>query len=257
MAIGKRFSKILDACTGDYAVHVSTSSRTPTRAQDVYELIRTDIFTGRLVPGARLKFQELCSTYRTSVGAAREALTKLVGENLVTVQPHQGYAVATLSRSDFADLVTARVEVEAVALRLSVEAGDMAWEAAAVSAHHVLERTPFSDSADPLMPTRAWIEAHRHFHQALMGACPSRRLRDFATRLREESNLYQMWAISSRREPERDGAGEHRALLDAALARDAERAERLIRDHLLHTARLVLDLDDDEFRRETEEPRGR
>ncbi|MGP4017554.1 GntR family transcriptional regulator [Saccharopolyspora sp. 5N708] len=233
-----------------------TSSRLPTRAADVYGLIRADIFTGKLAPGTRLKFNELCARYDTSVGAAREALTKLVSENLVMVRPRQGYIVSTLSRAEFADLVQARVEVEAIALRLSVEAGDMAWEAAVVSAHHVLERTSFSDSEDRLMPTQAWSDAHRAFHGTLISACPSRRLVAFASQLREESALYQLWSISSRLEPHRDGAGEHRALLDSALKRDAPLAEELIREHLLHTARLVLDLDDDEFRRETGENRS-
>ncbi|MGK5533959.1 GntR family transcriptional regulator, partial [Streptomyces sp. URMC 129] len=60
-----------------------------TRAGEVYARLRADILGGGLLPGRRLKFPELCARYGTSVGAAREALTRLVAEGFVTTQSHQ------------------------------------------------------------------------------------------------------------------------------------------------------------------------
>lgn len=211
-----------------------------TRTDGVYGRLRADILAGRLVPGQRLKFPDLSRDYETSVGAAREALTRLAGAGLVRAQPHQGYAVAPLSHEDLAELTQARVEVESLVLRLSVLHGDMQWESQAVAAHHLLERTPFLAADDAAHPSDAWSAAHAAFHLALLSGCHNRRLLDTARGLREEAELYLQWSVSFGLEPDRDLPGEHRALLEAVTARDADHAAELLRDHIAHTAGLLI-----------------
>ncbi|WP_326596618.1 GntR family transcriptional regulator [Streptomyces sp. NBC_01803] len=211
-----------------------------TRAGEVYQRLRADILGGRQPPGQRLKFPELCARYGTSVGAAREALTRLVTEGFVITQSHQGYTVIPLSHEDLADLTFARVEIESTVLRLSVLDGDMNWEAQLVAAHHVLERTPFFGPDDTDHPGDDWAAAHRAFHLALLDGCRNRHLTAVARGLREEAALYLQWSVSFGREPDRDIAGEHRALLQAAVGRDADLAARLLREHIAHTARLLI-----------------
>jgi DNA-binding GntR family transcriptional regulator len=220
------------------------SSDGSTRADGVYRRLRADILGGRLVPGQRLKFPELSRRYDTSVGAAREALTRLVTDGFVRTQSHQGFTVTPLSHEDLAELTRARVEVESLVLRLAVLDGDMRWEADAVAAHHVLERTPFLGDGDH--PTDEWSAAHAEFHHALVAGCRNRRLRAMARGLREEAELYLQWSVSFGREPDRDLPGEHRALLHAAIGRDADRAADLLRDHIAHTAQLLISCAADE-----------
>lgn len=210
------------------------------RADGVYARLRADILGGRLTPGQRLKFPELSQRYDTSVGAAREALTRLAGEGLVRSQVNQGYTVTPLSHEDLADLTHARVEIESRVLRHAVLHGDMQWESQAVAAHHVLARTRFLADTEANHPSDAWSAAHAGFHQALLAGCPNRRLLASARRLREEAELYLQWSVSFGQEPDRDLAAEHRALLEAATARDADTACELLRDHIAHTAQLVI-----------------
>ncbi|WP_406464888.1 GntR family transcriptional regulator [Streptomyces sp. NBC_01622] len=217
-----------------------------TRTDGVHQRLRGDILGGRLVPGQRLKFPELCERYDTSVGAAREALTRLAAEGLVKTQAHHGYMVTPLSHEDLADLTRARVEIESLVLRLSVLDGDMHWEAQAVAAHHLLERAPFFADSDHDHPSDAWAEAHGAFHMALLAGCGNRRLHDTARALREEAELYRQWSVSFGQEPDRDLPGEHRALLEAAIARDPDLAAELLRDHIAHTAQLLISCAEDE-----------
>ncbi|WP_028808818.1 GntR family transcriptional regulator [Streptomyces canus] len=217
-----------------------------TRTDEVHRKLRSDILAGRLVPGARLKFPELCERYSVSVGAAREALTRLAADGLVKTQAHQGYMVTPLSHEDLADLTQARVEIESLVLRMSVAEGDMQWESRAVATHHVLERTPFLSEADPDHPTDDWAAAHAAFHLALLGGCTNRRLLDVAQALREEAELYRQWSVSFGQEPDRDLAGEHRALLEAAVGRQPDLAAQLLREHIAHTARLLISVATDE-----------
>ncbi|WP_037363059.1 GntR family transcriptional regulator [Amycolatopsis orientalis] len=217
-----------------------------TRAEGVYQRLRADILGGRMVPGQRLKFPELCERYETSVGAAREALTRLTAEGLVKTRPHLGYTVTPLSHEDLADLTKARLEIESLVLRLSVVEGDVQWEARAVAAHHLLERTPFTDPADPDRPSDAWVAAHADFHLALFDGCSNRRLVATARGLREEAELYRQWSVSFGQETDRDLPAEHKAILEAALARDADLAAERLRDHIAHTAQLLISCAEDE-----------
>jgi DNA-binding GntR family transcriptional regulator len=120
-----------------------------------------------------------------------------------------------------------------------VENGDGAWEGAVVAAHHVLSLRDRSVVATGTYDDE-WHRAHEGFHAALLAACPSSRLTDMATALRAEGELYRQWAERSPRTYERDVPAEHRALLDAALARHAQLAARLMREHISLTARILL-----------------
>ncbi|MEV6060797.1 FCD domain-containing protein [Nocardia asteroides] len=211
-----------------------------TRADGIYQALRGDILGGRLVPGERLKFPELSERYQVSVGVTREALTKLAADGLVTTKAHQGFLVRPLSHRDLADLTQARVEIESLVLRLSVQEGDMRWESEAVAAHHFLERTRYRDPAESNHPTDEWSAAHAAFHRALLAGCRNQRLLDSALALRQEAELYLQWSVSFGNEPDRDVAGEHRALLDAVVSRDATRACDLLRNHIAHTAQLLI-----------------
>ncbi|GLV73376.1 GntR family transcriptional regulator [Streptomyces hygroscopicus] len=209
-----------------------------TRATEAYELLRRDIFTGRLTPGQRLKFPVLCAEYETSPSVLREAFTKLAGERLVTPQPHQGYTVASLSVAELTDVTAARVELEPLAFGLSMTAGGDQWEADVVAAHHLLSlrEREVSDGARG----DEWYFAHEAFHAALVSGCGNRRLIAMARDLRAETELYRRWAAPLLAEHDRDPAAEHQALADAALARDRETGEKLLRDHIAFTTRMLL-----------------
>lgn len=51
-------------------------SKKRTRQQVAYDALRADVLSGRLEPGQKLPFAEMCERYGTSVGVIREALTR-------------------------------------------------------------------------------------------------------------------------------------------------------------------------------------
>ncbi|MBC8091815.1 MAG: FCD domain-containing protein [Pseudonocardia sp.] len=206
----------------------------------MYERLRTDILGGVLAPGERLKFPALGERYGCSVGVAREALAQLTSEGFVITQPRYGYQVRPLSPTDLLELTDARIEIETTVLRRSVDEGDMAWEASLVAAHHVLERVPFRTDDEPTRVTEQWSAAHAAFHLALLAGCRNARLLAMAEQLRGEAELYRRWSVSLGDEPDRDLAAEHRAMMEAAIAHDAELAAGLLGEHISHTARLLV-----------------
>ncbi|MEA5362482.1 GntR family transcriptional regulator [Amycolatopsis sp., V23-08] len=215
-----------------------------TRSEAVHDRIRADILGGRLRPGERLKFPELSERYGVSTGAVREALLRLAAKNLVSSEPHHGFQVTDLTPRGLAELTDARSEIESLALTRAISDGDLAWEGQVLAAHHTFEQTPLADDNGD-EPGEAWLVAHADFHTALLAGCANRRLRDLAASLREEAELYRRWlrpaAPDAHAFADPAGHEEHRALLDAVMARDSEQAAAVLRGLIALTAELVLD----------------
>ncbi|TSE00687.1 GntR family transcriptional regulator [Skermania sp. ID1734] len=211
-----------------------------TRGDVVYDSLRADILSGRRLPGERLKFSDLAEHCDASMSVIREALTRLAAEGLVTNEPNVGYAVTELSPDRLAELTDARLELESLVFARSITEGDLAWESRLVAAHHVLEGTPFLTTCDPVRVTDEWAEAHAGFHRALLAGCRNSRLFQMANGLRDEAELYRRWSQPLGSEKGRDLAGEHRRLMEAALARDVDCATAALRDHISHTTKLLL-----------------
>jgi GntR family carbon starvation induced transcriptional regulator len=139
-----------------------------------YELIRSDILGGRLMPEKKLKIANLAEELNVSPGAVREALSRLIPEQLVISRDQRGFVVAPLSLADLSELTDLRCEIEAIALRRSVEFSDVNWEANILAAEHRLRNGHSGLSDDDAK--RVWTQNHAAFHTALVSACGSRRL---------------------------------------------------------------------------------
>lgn len=213
-----------------------------TRTEQVHAQLRADILAGHFPPGARLPFAELSNRYGGSMSAIREGLQRLVEQGIVVSTPQLGFQVVALSAADLLDLTVARCEIEGLALRYSIDHGDLAWESEIVACLYALERTPLDSDGGDQPLSDDWVRAHQRFHQALIAACPNNRLRGVASNLRDASELYRSWSKQAETST-RDVHGEHRGIADAVLARDADLATRLLEQHLRTTARLLLDRD--------------
>jgi DNA-binding GntR family transcriptional regulator len=215
------------------------TTRTTARSltERVYECLRADILAGRFSPGQRLRPTDLAAVHGVSLNVVREALNRLAGERLVQASPQQGFAVVQVSAADLDDLTDVRVLVETAALRRSIEHGDLTWESALVAAHYRLANTPMTDD-DPDQLSDEWMHAHNAFHAATMCACGSPRLVEIAATLGESAAMYRYYS-QRYDQGRRDVAGEHRAIFDATIARDADLACRLHTEHIQRTAQIA------------------
>jgi DNA-binding GntR family transcriptional regulator len=216
---------------------MTTSTTARSLTERVYACLRADILAGRFSPGERLRPTDLAAQNGVSLNVVREALNRLAGERLVHASPQQGFAVVQISAADLEDLTDVRVLVETAALRRSIEHGDLAWESALVAAHYRLANTPMTDD-DPDQLSDAWMHAHNAFHAATMSACGSPRLVEIAATLGESAAMYRYFS-QRYDQGRRDVAGEHRAIFEATIARDADLACRLHAEHIQRTAEIV------------------
>ena len=220
-----------------------TTGRARTRSEEVYASIRERILAGRLHPGDRLGPAVIAEELGVSLSVVREALTRLAESGLVVSQPQIGFQVTPISRRDLLDLTGVRIDIEGLALRKSIEHGDVGWESSLVAAHYVLERTPQFDPDDPHRLSDDWARAHAAYHQALLEACDSPRLLAIAGELRDSAELYRRWSQSQVNDP-RDIPAEHREILEAVQRRDADAAVAALQRHIEHTTTVLLDIAD-------------
>ena len=210
-----------------------------TRVEQTVEAIRADIVAGALSPGSRLGVDKLKERYGVGASTIREALSLLSADALVVVEGQRGFRVSELSADDFRDLNNARQLLESHALRQSIERGDDEWEASVVAAYHRLSRANqrMHDGVEGAFGE--WEARNREFHEALVSRCTSQWILSMLQTLNQHSERYRRAALAAN--APRDVHAEHTALMDAALARDADRAVAVLTDHLMTTVQVIAD----------------
>jgi DNA-binding GntR family transcriptional regulator len=157
---------------------------------------------------------------------------------MVVREENRGFRVPPARISELQELTRTRIWLEEIALRQSIKNGDEEWEERIVLAYHWLSRAAQSNDADTRHTTPEWEEHHREFHMALISACDSEILIEFCAQLHKRTfryrNLAEVVEYRDRHELE-----EHRELQEAVLARDADRAVKLLTKHYTITSEIV------------------
>lgn len=209
---------------------------------EAHDRLRGDILSCRLIPGQKLVIQDLCDSRGFSLGAVREALSRLTSEGLVEAEPRKGFRVAPITQEELQDITNVRVTIESLCLENAIRNGDLKWETGIVSTLFELSRLDLQDAADGARVSEVWAETHRRFHEALVCACDSPWLLRLRETLFTQSERYRRVSVPLDRIG-RDLHGEHKAIADAAIARDAKRATAEMRAHLENTTRILIKAD--------------
>lgn len=221
---------VVEAGIGGGPVAAATSL---TRA--IYDALRDEVLSGRILPGEKIPIADTAGRYGVSLSAVREALSRLVADGLVHAHDQRGFRASPVSVADLRDVVRVRSEIEFLALDDAIAHGDTGWESRIVAAHHMLAKTPVYPSDAAGRVSDLWMERHKAFHQALLSACTSPWLLRISAMLFDQTERYRRLlgyiAASGRGVDD-----EHRALMDAFLARDAAKAKALMASHFEATA---------------------
>jgi GntR family carbon starvation induced transcriptional regulator len=218
--------------------HVSDESTEPAAVEPtlnatVFRQIRADIVACRLMPNERLRVEPLRQRYAVGGSPVREALMRLQAEGLVVLEQNKGFRVCAVSREGLRDLMRTRIEIEAIALRWSIERGGVEWEADLLAAFHRLSRqSKVAAGGGSINP--AWSREHRAFHAALVAGSNSPTLTAIREGLFDQAERYVALSIISKSMPRNDTA-EHEQIMRAALSRDVARAVELNGEHIERT----------------------
>ena len=223
-------------------MHESVDEMSETVSEQAFRRIRSDIVSGALRPGQKLKLEQLKGRYGASVSTLREILSRLTTEDLVIAEGQRGFEVSPATVANLREMGDLRLVLENHALALSFAAGDLDWEAEVVAAHHKLatiEKALLAGAADR---TFEWIKYDFAFHHALISACGSKSLLALHQSIFDRFMRYHLLAASFRGN---GVAADHKDLFRMALERDVAGAQTKLAghihqgiDHILNTGKL-------------------
>ena len=200
--------------------------------------MKKSIICCELAPGEKLKVAELSKSYGLSSSPIREALNRLAQEGIVEANENKGFRVTELSMEDFREITRLRCLLESEALADAIAHGDDAWEANVLGAFHRLGLIEKKLGKVAVVLDDDWAQRHKAYHFALFSACPSPLLLRMIDSLFDRAERYRRFSALHRTSERRKG-DEHKQLMDAALARDSEKAVDLLKRHingtLVHT----------------------
>ena len=159
----------------------------------------------------------------------RETLSRLASEGFVVAEEQRGFFVAPVSKEDLIEIANLRILLECTALKTSIELGDTEWEANLVAAYHKLQITEQQMLDGNQSCKENWKRYDCEFHQAMINACNSSNLLALHAVLYNKYLRYQMSVLTNRGKP---AVKEHKAMFDAALKRDAEKAQSVLEKHI-------------------------
>lgn len=212
-------------------------------AAQVIVQLKKDILSGYFEPGEKLRMSRLKEHYQVGVSPLREALSRLLVEQLVVVENQRGFRVHPVSREEMLDIYETRAHIEALCVEQAIIKGDDAWEAGILAAAHRLKKAGDLVDKEP-SEVQAWEALHQEFHSAIASGCDSPSLLQVRRSLYEKASRYRnLWLKKDMVNTEVFDANrkDHEKLVDALLERRQAEAKQMIYEHLLCASQILLD----------------
>ena len=194
--------------------------------EEVAELLRERIFSRELAPGSWIDELKLAEAYGISRTPLREALKVLATEGLVTMKVRRGAYVTEVSSSDLADVYHLLSLLESDAAGVVATKATDAELAELQKLHKALEVAAKPGKAN----TDQFFSLNEQFHMRLL-AIANNRWRDQMVadlrkvmKLNRHNSLLKTGRIA-------ESLAEHQAIMEALMARDADRTQQRMREH--------------------------
>ncbi len=199
-----------------------------TKAEAVYQELRTRILDGSIEPASTLNQEALAARFGLSITPLREALRRLEAEGLVHLEAHRTMTISPLTRRELNELYAVRLQLDPFAASLAAKhATDAQLDEIERLARQRVGRTP-----------RALLELNRAFHRSVYSACGNIVLIEVLDHLWNRTDRYRLIVLQDRIQ-ERAAGEEHREIAAALKAREAKRVPDLVHRHVEKTQRLI------------------
>ena len=210
---------------------VPNLGKAPSASDIILTFLRDAITDGSLDPGEPIRQDEVARLFNVSKIPVREALKRLEAEGLVAFHRNRGAVVTSVSDPELVQIFEVRAILEASAIRFSIpHMRDETFKRARAFCEAFAAETDVARWAQLNWQFHSCLyeDAHRPFLVATIRSVNDR-LERF---LRIQLTLSHGKEIADR---------EHREILDACEARDAERAGRLVHEHIMGACRSLLE----------------
>jgi DNA-binding GntR family transcriptional regulator len=196
--------------------------------------LRSAILDGTLKPGQRLKEEDLAQELDISRTPVREALAALQSEGLVDIVQKKGATVRPFTLGDLEESYRLRALLEGHAsYRAAGRITDDELRALSESMDRII-------SYDAVRDYAAAVAENLTFHKIILSAAHSPRLEQLHAQVTQVPSVYRSYYWYT---PETRAISEqfHRWILRALRGHDAERAQRVAMEHVIHARDVLLE----------------
>lgn len=195
--------------------------------QRVYDYVREEAMSLRLLPGEKITETMLVEELNISRTPIREGLRMLAQDGVVTLYPNRFAEITTFSQQDIYDLGAIRIALDVLGGRLAVFHGSNAdfsrLKKLAQSCAAAMSKGDFRERA----------QMDSDFHLALMEISGNSFLYEFQKTIYSRVQMIQVLRFSKAPTSHFGGAS-HEDIVDALFARDEARVVDCMKSHLIN-----------------------
>ncbi len=204
-----------------------------TLRERILETIRDAIISGALKPGEKVAEPELAERFGISRTPIREAFRQLESEGYLTVIPRKGAVVVSFSQRDVEEFYAIKSILEGYAARKACEK---------LSDREIQRLEGINEKLRTLAEDgdiKHFFKVHNDFHELFIKAADNDKLTDLIASL---VGKFQRLRVASLSLPGRMrvSVDEHEKIIDAFRARDAEKAEKLVRKNAEYGGKVLM-----------------
>lgn len=206
-----------------------------TLAEQIYSILREDILSQKIKRGEKLTLKILMERFQVSSTPIREALTRLVQDQLITYYSNVGVRVIDPSPEDIRQIYTFMGDLDALAIKYASE-----WPEQEIILSSLSDILSMSQTALEKKDAFLWNQYSDQFHLIFYDFCQNRHLKDSAEQLRSRLTIFSR-QYSQDISAEYPIQQEHEEIFKAYQKHDFEYATDLMRQHLQHSLQYALD----------------
>ncbi|MGI6070544.1 MAG: GntR family transcriptional regulator [Blautia sp.] len=198
-----------------------------TLSEQIYQILRTDILSQSIPCGSKLTLKMLQERFGVSSTPIREALTRLIDEQLITYYSNVGVSVVSLDQEDIHEIYHFMGDLDSLAIHYASQFPDQ---------EQILEKLEenLSLTKNCAYTSPQWQEYSDQFHLLFYCYCQNSRLVHSAERMRSQMSIM---AYQYEKQPQIQKAilKEHQEIFGLYQSRQYDEAAALMKEHLLHS----------------------
>lgn len=204
-------------------------------ARDLRDRLEEEILSGQRPPGSRLDESKLAQHFGVSRTPVREALRELAAADLIVLRPRQGAVVAAFTVTQLLHMFEVMAELESFCARLAARRMTAEERRHLAAVHEDCRLLAERSEA------YAYYDANRRFHEVIYAGSHNSYLEETTRGMRNRLNPYRRFQLN---QPGRTmkSWNEHRAVVEAILAGDAEAAADAMSHHVTIQGDVFTDL---------------
>ena len=204
-----------------------------TLRERIYLHLREAITKNMLLPGERILEKKIAEELNVSITPVREALLQLNVEGFVEIKTHRNVVVKQISLTEITELYEIQGVLEGYAARRACLSLNESELSKIKKLTEKMEKYFVSNNVEK------FYESNKEIHEIFLKKSNNQSIYDLVSNLNLRKKMFRYRVtFLARKDVMKKALADHKKILNAFLARDPDKIERLIREHWFSDSRI-------------------